>query len=156
MLQRLDLTNIEHKTLDSQECSRIILNKESFDRILVDAPCSGLGVMRRKPDMKYTKTRRGFNNSLQRFKTTLLESAAPLVKPGGILVYSTCTVDQKENQQVDSRVYYRSIQSLYDDTTLSERMPSEIRPYVKNGEIQILPQNFNSDGFYIACLKKKL
>src|SRR5690606_23710567 len=70
---------------------------EQFDRVLVDAPCSGLGVIKRKPDIKYTKREEDFDR-LQHIQLQLLDQAEQLLKPGGILVYSTCTVDNEENR----------------------------------------------------------
>lgn len=149
--ERLKLTNIEAKTLDS----RLVqdhFEKESFHRILLDAPCSGLGVVRRKPDIKYTKAESDLIR-LQKIQKTLLESVSALLKKDGILVYSTCTIDPEENQQVIEE-FLQAHPQFVRDTTLSERMPSKIRPFIHDGEIQILPQHFNSDGFYIACLRK--
>ena len=95
---RLGLRNIKTQVADSRNVQELF-NKEGFDRILVDAPCSGLGVMRRKPDVKYTKTKDDIIK-LSSIQQKLLEAAAPLVKPGGRLVYSTCTVDREENDRV--------------------------------------------------------
>ncbi len=74
-----------------------LLQKESYDAILVDAPCSGLGVMRRKPDIKYTKREEDFE-SLHKIQLQLLDNAVKVLKTGGRLVYSTCTVDRLENE----------------------------------------------------------
>ena len=71
--------------------------EQSFDRILVDAPCSGLGVMKRKPDIKYTKNEKDFD-SLKPIQLNLLEEAYKLLKQDGLIVYSTCTVDREENE----------------------------------------------------------
>jgi len=67
------------------------------DAVLLDAPCSGLGIIRKKPDIKYTKTMEDVQN-LAEFQRTLLTAAATYVKPGGILVYSTCTITREENE----------------------------------------------------------
>jgi len=150
--ERLDLPNIKVKTLDSRHVQEHF-ERESFDRILLDAPCSGLGVMRRKPDIKYTKKEEDVFQ-LQKIQKTLLESVSPLLKKGGILVYSTCTIDQEENQQVVEE-FLRQHDEFERDLTVRDRMPDKIKPYVENGEMQILPQYMNSDGFYIACLRKK-
>ena len=101
--KRLELSNIQTKTLDSRNV-REHFEKESFDRILLDAPCTGLGVMRRKPDMKYTKKEEDLFQ-LQNVQKTLLESVSPLLRKDGILVYSTCTIDQAENQRWSKRFY---------------------------------------------------
>ena len=95
---RLELPNIKAQTMDSRQVLEHF-EKESFDRILLDAPCSGLGVVRRKPDIKYTKTENDLLQ-LQKIQKTLLESVAPLLKKDGILIYSTCTIDPVENQNV--------------------------------------------------------
>lgn len=150
---RLGLMNIEAKALDS----RNVLDhftEESFDRILIDAPCSGLGVMRRKPDMKYTKKEEDVLQ-LHRIQLQLLESITPLLKKGGILVYSTCTVDKEENDQV-IKTFLEKNENFEGDHSLSERLPEAIRPLIREYDLQVLPQDFGSDGFYIACLRKKV
>jgi 16S rRNA (cytosine967-C5)-methyltransferase len=149
---RLELPNVIAKTLDSRY-ARDHFEKESFDRILLDAPCSGLGVVRRKPDIKYTKAEKDLYQ-LQKIQKTLLESVAHLLKKDGILIYSTCTIDSVENQSVIEE-FLETHPEFIRDSYLSERMPENLRSFVKNGEIQILPQYFNSDGFYIASLKKE-
>jgi 16S rRNA (cytosine967-C5)-methyltransferase len=151
--KRLELSNIQAKTLDSRNVGEHF-EKESFDRILLDAPCTGLGVMRRKPDMKYTKKEEDLFQ-LQKVQKTLLESVSSLLKKGGILVYSTCTIDQEENQEVVEAFLQQHPEYIRDETFI-ERIPENIRSFVKNSEMQILPQYFNSDGFYIACLRKKV
>ncbi|MED3552239.1 16S rRNA (cytosine(967)-C(5))-methyltransferase RsmB [Cytobacillus praedii] len=150
---RLELTNIEPKTLDSRKVQEHF-EKESFDRILLDAPCSGLGVMRRKPDMKYTKNEEDLMH-LSLIQLNLLKAVSPLLKKGGILVYSTCTVDKEENQLVVESFIKNEV-DFEEDHTIKDRMPAAIRPLVHGFELQILPQDFGSDGFYIACLRKKV
>ncbi|EIJ81548.1 16S rRNA methyltransferase B [Bacillus methanolicus PB1] len=151
--ERLGLNNIEAKALDSRFVPEHFA-AESFDRILLDAPCSGLGVMRRKPDIKYTKMEEDIYK-LKQVQQDLLNSVAPLLKKGGILVYSTCTIEKEENQEVVESFLNRN--DLFEgDETLKERMPEAVKPLVDNFMLQILPQNFGSDGFYIACLRKKV
>ena len=149
---RLGLSNINARALDSRKALDLF-EKESFDRILLDAPCSGLGVMRRKPDMKYTKKEEDLFQ-LQNVQKTLLESVSSLLRKNGILVYSTCTIDKEENQSVVTDFLQKHSEYEFDEAVIN-RVPEKIRPLVKNGEVQILPQHFNSDGFYIACLRKK-
>ncbi|WP_313798722.1 16S rRNA (cytosine(967)-C(5))-methyltransferase RsmB [Cytobacillus sp.] len=150
---RLDLSNIETNVLDSRKVQDHF-EKQSFDRILLDAPCSGLGVMRRKPDMKYTKKEEDLMQ-LSSIQLTLLKAVSPLLKKGGILVYSTCTVDREENQHVVESFLKENVE-FEGDLTLKDRMPEAIRPLIKGIELQILPQDIGSDGFYIACLRKKV
>ncbi|MGJ7922445.1 16S rRNA (cytosine(967)-C(5))-methyltransferase RsmB [Neobacillus sp. LXY-4] len=150
---RLGLNNIDAKALDSRKVQEQF-ESETFDKILLDAPCSGLGVMRRKPDMKYTKKEEDLGR-LQEIQTNLLKSVAPLLKKDGILVYSTCTIDKEENQQVVEN-FLKEYPEFSGDITLSDRMPEAVRALVNGFSLQILPQDFGSDGFYIACLRKKV
>lgn len=151
--ERLGLENIEAQKMDSRQAADQF-EKESIDRVLLDAPCSGLGVMRRKPDMKYTKKEQDLTQ-LQTIQLSLLNSVAPLLKARGILVYSTCTVDREENQEVIEK-FLREHQEFEGDTTFAGRMPEAIKPLINGYDVQIFPQDFGSDGFYIACLRKKV
>lgn len=151
--ERLGLENIEAMKMDSREAGEHFEN-DSVDRILLDAPCSGLGVMRRKPDMKYTKQEKDLSQ-LQSIQLSLLESVAPLLKQDGTLVYSTCTVDKEENQEVIEK-FLQKHQEFEGDINLAERMPEAVRPLINGYDVQVLPQDFGSDGFYIACLRKKV
>ncbi|MCM3003824.1 16S rRNA (cytosine(967)-C(5))-methyltransferase RsmB [Priestia koreensis] len=151
--KRLGLDNIDTKVSDSRKVQELFKD-ETFDRILVDAPCTGFGVMKRKPDVKYTKTEQDVKQ-LARIQADILRAVAPLLKKGGTLVYSTCTIDQDENQEV----VYQFLQEHEDfqfDTTFKERMPSVLHPHVTESQIQLLPDDFQSDGFYIASLRKKV
>lgn len=151
--KRLGLSNIETKALDSRKVHEHFA-ENSFDRILLDAPCSGLGVMRRKPDMKYTKKEEDIEN-LHRIQLDLLNSVTPLLKKGGIIVYSTCTVDEGENEQV-IKTFLEDHDEFEGDNTFKERLPQAIQPLCRDYSLQILPQDFGSDGFYIAVLRKKV
>jgi 16S rRNA (cytosine967-C5)-methyltransferase len=149
--KRLGLENIKTSISDS----RLLQEKfktESFDRILLDAPCSGLGVMRRKPDMKYTKTEKDIER-LSTIQQDLLMSVSPLLKPGGILVYSTCTVDKAENEYT-VKTFLENNPEFEGDLTFKNRMPEAIQPLITGFDLQIFPQDLGSDGFYIAVLRK--
>lgn len=124
----------------------------SFDRILLDAPCSGLGVIRRKPDIKWRKTEKELAE-LPDLQYELLVEAAGLVKPGGVLVYSTCTLNHEENERVIER--FLSEHRVFEaDHRIVEFVPQALRPSVdeQRGHIVILPHHYGSDGFYIARL----
>ncbi|CAM3698830.1 16S rRNA (cytosine(967)-C(5))-methyltransferase RsmB [Mesobacillus zeae] len=149
---RLGLSNIEAIEMDSRKAPDHF-EKESFDRILLDAPCSGLGVIRRKPDMKYTK-RESDLDRLQEIQLNLLDAVAPLLKKGGTLVYSTCTLDSQENEETVSS-FLDSHREFEEDASLPDRMPEGVKPFMKGFSTQILPQYFGSDGFYIASMKRK-
>ncbi|MCG3085321.1 16S rRNA (cytosine(967)-C(5))-methyltransferase RsmB [Anoxybacillus sp. LAT_35] len=150
--KRLGLSNIEAKQLDSRQAHTQFAT-ETFDRILVDAPCSGLGVIRRKPEIKYAKNEKDITQ-LTNVQLNILRAVAPLLKRGGTLVYSTCTVDREENEQVIAQ--FLAEHPEYDrDETLASRLPSSVASYVDRGMLQLLPHHVYSDGFFIATLKKK-
>lgn len=149
---RLHISNIQTKQMDAREVGNHF-EKESFDRILIDAPCSGLGVLKGKPDIKYSKSEDDIKR-LAKIQLHILQSAAPLVKPGGTLVYSTCTVDKEENEEVAKQFLQLHPEFIGDDEIIS-RVPEKIKPFVRNYEIEILPQSLKTDGFYIACFQKK-
>ncbi|MBO1624909.1 16S rRNA (cytosine(967)-C(5))-methyltransferase RsmB [Bacillus cereus] len=151
--KRLDLENVETKALDARKVQEHFAS-ESFDKILVDAPCSGFGVIRRKPDIKLGKEK-GDSERLSTIQLSILEKVAPLLKAGGRLVYSTCTIEKIENEQVIERFLQEHPEFTW-DTTMKERMPEKLRPYINEGQVQILPHYFATDGFYIACLRKKV
>ena len=151
--KRLGLENVETKALDARKVEEHFAN-ESFDKILVDAPCSGFGVIRRKPDIKLGKEK-GDSERLSTIQLSILEKVAPLLKTGGRLVYSTCTIEKIENEQVIERFLQEHPEFEW-DTTMKGRMPEKLHPYINEGQVQILPHYFATDGFYIACLRKKV
>ncbi len=151
--RRLALNNIKTQTMDSRHASESF-EHESFDRILLDAPCSGLGVMRRKPDMKYTKKEQDLYQ-LSSIQQDLLESVSALVRKGGVLVYSTCTVDREENENT-VQVFLENHPQFEGDPSFKDRMPAAVQPHITGFDLQVFPQDFGSDGFYIACLRKKV
>ena len=79
---------------------------ESFDAVFVDAPCSGLGLVRRKPDIKYTKSLKDLK-SLEKIQLEILLSASKMVKSKGSLVYSTCTINKAENRELVNQFFRR-------------------------------------------------
>jgi len=93
--ERLGISMMECKVKDAAEKEE---EQELFDRVLVDAPCSGLGLMRKKPDIRLKKDGNEID-SLTGIQKEILENAAGYVKPGGVLVYSTCTLCRKENEK---------------------------------------------------------
>ncbi len=147
--KRLGISIINTQTMDARE-----IGEEMFDAVLLDAPCSGLGVITRKPDIKWRKTAREIK-ALVSLQQELLDRLARNVKVGGVLVYSTCTWEPEENQEQIKRFLQRNPQFIPDPTfydRLSERLRS--RATVGDAWIQLLPQHFQSDGFFIARLLK--
>ncbi|MBS7345716.1 MAG: 16S rRNA (cytosine(967)-C(5))-methyltransferase RsmB [Caryophanon sp.] len=146
---RLGLDIVEAIPLDGRK-SADLLGEASFDRVLVDAPCSGLGVMRRKPDIKYTKREEDLAN-LQTIQLALLDNAVRILKPGGRLVYSTCTVDRTENEGTVQAFLAKYPQMEAEQMTL----PTSLMDKQQNGMLQVFPQDFGSDGFFVASFRKK-
>ena len=150
--KRLGLNCIE-TTCNDALALRQHYTEASFDRVLLDAPCSGLGVIRRKPDVKWNK---GENDIAQMtvLQDKLLESVAPLVKRGGILVYSTCTVEPSENEQRIASFLKKNGQYRLAPLPVPPHSthPLFLQQFYQTGTIQILPHYAHSDGFYIARL----
>ncbi|MFS0643542.1 16S rRNA (cytosine(967)-C(5))-methyltransferase RsmB [Siminovitchia sp. 179-K 8D1 HS] len=146
---RLGLQNITVQVLDSRQANKFF-PEQSFDRVLVDAPCSGLGVLRRKPDIKYAKTVEDIY-SLKKVQINILHATAKLVKKGGVLVYSTCTVDREEN--VDSAEKFLEDHPDFEPYPL--KLPRPISALANGYYVQIMPQDFGSDGFFISSFKKR-
>lgn len=128
----------------------------SFDRILVDAPCSGFGVIQRKPDIKWSKTAEDIAR-LQTVQSEILDAVWPLLKKGGRLVYSTCTIDYEENsRQVEAFL------TRHDNAVISEKTAALIpEPILENGTrykegLQLFPGEFGTDGFFMALLEKSI
>ena len=123
-----------------------------FDRILLDAPCSGLGVMRRNPDIKW----RQFNNNLSKLKArqaALLENLAPLLKISGILVYAVCSPEPEENQEVIDEFLKKNPEFAIDKEF--GRLPDTIcSPVVSKGVLQTFPHFHQMDGFFAVRLKR--
>lgn len=150
---RLHLANVDTKAMDARKV-REAFQPESFDKILVDAPCSGFGVIRRKPDIKLGKQPED-SERLSHIQLAILREVAPLLKQGGRLVYSTCTIEKAENENVMQQ-FLQSHPEFEWDTSMKERLPKALEPYTHDGQVQILPHYFATDGFYIACLRKKV
>lgn len=119
--------------------------KEPVDRILVDAPCSGLGVLAKRPDSRWRKNL-GQIKELSRLQVRLLESAAGFVKPGGVLVYSVCTISRKETTEVVKGFLKGHPEFSLDDVP---DMPQDSN---FDGGFQLLPHKHGTDGMFIARL----
>lgn len=139
---------VEAKQLDARNITDEF-PENSFDRILVDAPCSGLGLMRRRPEIRYTKTKEDII-SLQKLQLEILEEVSKTLKSGGELIYSTCTITTLENQDV-----VRAFLDKHSEFTLVdvEYPNSDMKPN-EDGTITIYPHQHNTDGFFISKLVK--
>ncbi|MEV2538647.1 16S rRNA (cytosine(967)-C(5))-methyltransferase RsmB [Paenibacillus larvae] len=151
--ERLQLTSVETAVADARKLGERF-NRETFDRILLDAPCSGLGVIRRKPDLKWMKKEQDIEE-IRKVQQDLLCAVPGLLKPGGILVYSTCTVEIAENEDQVNRF----LEKHPDFIPVLEPVPGwppELNVQLMNrGMVQIFPQDYQSDGFFMVRLRKK-
>lgn len=150
--ERLGIDIIESHVSDANDLRNNF--EPIFDRILLDAPCSGLGVLRRKPELKWRMTEAEILK-LADIQLNLLKNLAPLLKNDGVFVYSTCTLAEEENQAViraflaENADYQLGKQSL-DLLGATVTKKALIEP----GMLQILPHYFDSDGFFISRMVK--
>lgn len=124
---------------------------ESFDRILVDAPCSGIGLLRRKPEIRYTKNPQD-SQQLHKIQLAILAAVAPKVKKGGIITFSTCTILQEENDQT----VHDFLQSHPEFSLERTKTKRAIKDDRDSATLTILPSDYDSDGFFISSLKRNL
>jgi 16S rRNA (cytosine967-C5)-methyltransferase len=144
---RLQLTDkIKTRKLDATRAAEVF-DAASFDRILVDAPCSGLGLLRRKPDIRYRKESGDFE-ALQKIQLSILASCAIILKKNGIMVYSTCTLFDEENFDV-VKIFLDKHKDFVQVPLKHEK--SDI---VNDGCLFITPELYQTDGFFIAKFKK--
>lgn len=125
---------------------------EKMDVVIVDAPCSGLGVIGKKQDIKY-HVQKDTIDTLKDLQKTILKCASEYVKPGGILMYSTCTVTKEENEQ--NRDWILSNLPMQEES-FEESLPQELRGLTgSKGYLQLLPGIHDTDGFFISRFRKK-
>ncbi|BBB93031.1 MAG TPA: 16S rRNA (cytosine(967)-C(5))-methyltransferase RsmB [Methylomusa anaerophila] len=144
--KRLGLTIIETQTLDATNLGTTF--PAQADRVLVDVPCSGLGVLRRKPDSRWRKSE-SMLKELPKLQTAILSSCAQCVKPGGILVYSTCTTEPEENSQVINSFLHTHPEFALEKT--GRYLPIQKR---SDDMVQLWPHIDGIDGFFIARMTR--
>lgn len=150
-IERTGLTNISAVCRDASVPDKE--SEESADLVIADLPCSGLGVIGKKPDLKYKASPDGIK-SLISLQQKILKCAQSYVKPGGILVYSTCTVNPAEN--IDNVHWFLEQYPEFTLDDIHERLCPELQDSVtEKGCIQLLPGIHKSDGFFIAKLVRK-
>ena len=145
--QRLGVADrVQTQKLDARKVHEFF-EKDSFDKILVDAPCSGIGLLRRKPDIKYNKETADFA-SLQQIQLEILGSVCQTLRKGGIITYSTCTIVSEENFQV--------VEAFLESHPEFEqvKLEHECKDILKDGCILITPELYGSDGFFISQFRK--
>jgi 16S rRNA (cytosine967-C5)-methyltransferase len=126
--------------------------EKKFDRILLDAPCSGLGVIRRNPDTKWKASKQNLKN-YQEKQIRFLTRLAPMVKPSGVLVYAVCSTEPEENEAVIKAFLNKH------DTFAIEKDPASFRSNIrslvsKDGFLVTHPHVNNMDGFFAVRLRR--
>jgi len=147
--RRLGTTIVEAVCQDAREAGRLM--PERADAVLCDVPCSGLGTLARRPDARWRK-RPEDAEQLAPIQRAILESAALCLKPGGVLVYSTCTIDPRENQELVEGFVRDHPEFRFDD--IAPFLPPSLAGSATGGYIQLLPHIHGTDGFFIARLRK--
>lgn len=135
------LDKVTTKACDARKAHEIFKAGE-FTKILVDAPCSGLGLLRRKPEIRYTKSLQDLRN-LQKIQLTILDSISKLLKAEGELVYSTCSISMEENEEV-----VKQFLRIHPGFELKPFSLSKLES--KTGMLKIMPDQDGNDGFFIA------
>jgi len=126
----------------------------SIDRILVDMPCSGLGVLRRHPEAKWRKDEQALPRH-QALQCQILESVAPCLRPGGVLVYSTCSTEPEENEDVIER--FCRAHTEFQRESVVPWLPPPAQGFVtEQGALSTIGNRLSMDGFYAARLRKML
>lgn len=146
--KRLGLTNIVCKTMDATKLNPDYISYG--DKVLIDVPCSGLGIIRKKPEIKWNKTRQQLRDLVE-IQRDIMENAWQYLKPGGILLYSTCTLNKEENE--DNLKWFLSKHS---DAEIEKLYIGNNNNFIYNvdGSLTILP-NDSMDGFFMGKIKKK-
>ena len=133
--EKLGCTNIKASQKDASEYHTEC--REKYDKVLLDVPCSGLGVIRKKPDIKWTRNKDDIAKLVE-IQKNILECGAQYLRSGGTLVYSTCTVLKEENEY-----QIKKFLNKYSEFELVE-------------EIKLFPNIDGTDGFYIAKMRKNI
>ena len=150
-IERTGLSNVEAVQQDALIFDEASVGKA--DIVLADLPCSGLGVLAKKTDLKYKATKEGAD-SLAKLQREMLKNVQAYVKDEGKLVYSTCTINPAEN--MDNVHWFLNQYPEFELIDIHGSLCEELQKDVKeNGCIQLLPEVHQSDGFFLACMKKR-
>ena len=126
---------------------------EKADRVLVDAPCTGLGIIRRKPDIKWSRNS-GDKKEITELQERILSTASKYVKNGGVLVYSTCTDEPEDNEETVERFIKNNGDFYLED--LSPLVPKTLKKEsLIKGYLQLYPNIDGVDGFFISRMVRR-
>ena len=149
-INRLGYSNIETKLWDAREVDQSI--KAQADVVIADLPCSGMGVLGKKPDIKYKMTHNQ-QKELIELQREILSVAKEYVKKDGVLIFSTCTINKEENIE-NLRWFLNEFD--FEEESLDPYLPEILHnDTTKIGHLQLIPGIHNTDGFFIAKLRRK-
>ena len=157
-LARSGLSNVHPVAIAHERDERIKRLAGKLDRVLVDAPCSGLGTLRRNPDLKWRQSPKDVAELVVK-QQAILQSAARLLKPGGRLVYATCSVLPDENEQVAEA--FRAAHADFEPCAVADilsglKVPQAARLCVGEGRfLRLWPHRHGTDGFFAAVWQRK-
>ena len=143
---RLGFTNITERQQDATATVPEWI--DAMDAVICDVPCSGLGIIRKKPDIRYKNLKE--TEALPALQLQILRNQANYVKPGGVLMYSTCTVLRRENEDV-----VKAFLDSRDDFYLEPLDLPEVFPKNETGMLTLIPGEYDTDGFFISRLRRK-
>ena len=154
-LARSGLSNVFPAQIAHERDDRIKRLAGKIDRVLVDAPCSGLGTLRRNPDLKWRQSLPGIEE-LKVKQLVILTSAARLLKPGGRLVYATCSLLDAENEGIAEAfsAAHPQFKLLPANEVLSRAHVEQADSLVENGYLRLWPHQHQTDGFFAAVWEK--
>ncbi|HOM01701.1 MAG TPA: 16S rRNA (cytosine(967)-C(5))-methyltransferase RsmB [Acetivibrio sp.] len=149
--ERLGLEIIKIEVFDAAVLDSNLVGK--IDRVLVDAPCTGFGIIRRKPDIKWSRNLED-KAEIVSLQEKILSTASEYVKDGGVLVYSTCTIEPEENEKAVEKFVSGNKDFYLEDIT--DLLPESLRKEsASKGYIQLYPNIDGIDGFFIARMRKR-
>ena len=146
-IAKLGISNIEIKEQDATINNSSFNDK--FDIVICDVPCSGIGVIKNKPEIKY-KITNSHVEEISKLQYQILNNSKKYVKNDGILMYSTCTIDKRENIENINKFLKENKNFRLENISLN----NSIVKARKNGVLEILPDEYSCDGFFIAKLRK--
>lgn len=142
---RLGFTNITPRLQDATE--NVAQWRDQMDLVIADVPCSGYGIIRKKPDIRYKNHAQ--MAALPQLQLQILSNQATYVRPGGLLMYSTCTVLRRENEEV-VEAFLRE----HPDFSPEPLPLPEVFPENKSGMLTLIPGEYDTDGFFISRLRR--
>lgn len=151
--RRLGVTCVKTDLVDATQLGNRY--PDMADYLLIDAPCTGIGVLRRRPDARWRQDLQRLEE-LVNLQLSILKGSVATVKPGGVLVYSTCSLAPEENHEVLKQFLQEATFMEYEDLSgYLPNLPPDLQRQAGSGQIQFLPHRHGTDGFFVARLRRR-